>query len=89
MMTDIRQGTLGRITDNGLAYVTDCESDKTYCFTFDKFPNYRGESVKSLGAKLGCAVTFELDGENRVCFVSRPVKDKPSVLRNISQFFKC
>ena len=87
-MPDIRQGTLGRVTDNGLAYVTDRESGKTYCFTFDKFPNYRGESVHMLGAVPGCAVSFELDGENRVCFVSRPVKDKSSLLRNISQFFK-
>lgn len=73
-MKRIRTALLGRVTERGLGYIVDDSTGNTFAFTFDKFPNYKGESARELGLTQGSKVTFELDDSGMVKKVSPPEK---------------
>jgi len=43
------KGVLSRVSEDGIAYLVDQESARTFPFTFDKISGYRGEPARKLG----------------------------------------
>ena len=40
--------------------MNEVDSNESYVFSFDKIPNYRGQSAEEFGLKLGLVVYFTL-----------------------------
>ncbi len=51
------QGVVSRVTDFGLAFITDKNGDD-YCFRFNRILGYRGEYPHEIGLKAGRKVRF-------------------------------
>jgi hypothetical protein len=69
-----RKAILSRVTKDGLGYLVDKSSRQTLYFTFDKIPNYRGQSLSQLGIARGDDVTYEADEGGQVTSVLIPSK---------------
>lgn len=61
-----KKAILSRVSQDGLGYLMDRTTRKVLHFTFDKIPNYRGESIAQLGICKGDEVTYEADEAGRV-----------------------
>jgi len=60
------KGVLSRVSEDGIAYLVDQESARTFPFTFDKISGYRGEPARKLGFVAGAAVGYGLDANGHV-----------------------
>jgi hypothetical protein len=76
----INEAILSRITPDGLGYLVDKNSRQIFFFTFDKIPNYRGESTSALGLAKGDDVSYEADANGQVTKVFVPVRNAKKVL---------
>jgi hypothetical protein len=54
-------GTIGRIVDNSIAYLTLDEHGQTLCFAPDVLDNYRGQSFAEYGISPGIVVSIDWD----------------------------
>ncbi len=75
----IKKAILSRITPDGLGYLVDKKSLQVYYFTFDKLPNYRGESTEELNLSRGDEVSYEADDKGQVTKVFAPVRSQKNV----------
>lgn len=76
-MSRYQKAIFSRVTGDGVGYLVDEGSNKTFTFTFDKIPNYRGQSPKELGISAGAPVTYDLDNAGHVSRVElTPPKKK-------------
>ena len=71
---------LSRVTPDGLGYLVDKSTGQILHFTFDKIPNYRGESTAQLGLAEGDDVTYEADDSGQVAKVFIPLRSARKVL---------
>ncbi len=69
-----RKAILSRVTPNGLGYLVDKNSRQILHFTFDKIPDYRGESTAQLGLSEGDDVLYEADENGQVAKVFIPLR---------------
>ncbi|RSZ59827.1 hypothetical protein HF313_13930 [Massilia atriviolacea] len=69
-----KKAILSRITPDGLGYLVDKRSHEIFHFTFDKIPNYRGESTEQLGLVKGDDVSYESDDDGQVTKVIIPIR---------------
>jgi hypothetical protein len=76
----IKKAILSRITPDGLGYLVDKNSHKIFYFTFDKIPNYRGESTTELGLTKGDDISYEADEDGQVTKVLIPNRTAKKVL---------
>lgn len=76
----IKKAILSRITPDGLGYLVDKNSHKILYFTFDKIPNYRGESTAQLGLAKGDDVSYEADEDGQVTKVLIQHRDAKKAL---------
>ncbi|USX21037.1 hypothetical protein NHH82_02385 [Oxalobacteraceae bacterium OTU3REALA1] len=75
-----KKAILSRITPDGLGYLVDKNSHKIFYFTFDKIPNYRGESTTELGLTKGDDISYEADEDGQVTKVLIPNRTAKKVL---------
>jgi hypothetical protein len=77
-MPQFHKAVLSRITRDGVGYLVDQGSHKVFTFTFDKIPNYRGQSAAELGIAAGSPVTYDLDNSGYVSKVqlTQPAKKR-------------
>ena len=57
------EGVIRQVVEGGLAYVEEPNSKKRFVFNFDKIRDYRGETVRELGLRVGSRVRFTTTGE--------------------------
>jgi len=76
-MSSVKRAILSRVTPDGLGYLVDTSTKRIFHFTFDKIPNYRGQSTAQLGIARGDDVEYEADDRGQVTKVvigSKPHK---------------
>ena len=57
------EGVILEVVPQGLVYVEEPQSKKRYVFTFGKIRDYRGESARELGLRVGTRLRFSTTGE--------------------------
>src|ERR1700727_2255171 len=68
--------TVLQLKDNGIGYLCEQDSSRTYVFTFDKIQDYKGENIDQLGLRIGAVVRVTLAGK-RVARVQLTNPDEP------------
>ena len=59
------KGKISRIlSGTGFGYVKSNTSQKTYIFSLDAVPNYRGQTPQEIGIKKGAKVRFRSEGDS-------------------------
>jgi len=62
-----RSGVVLRMSADGLVYIQEEPSGRSYVFTFDKIREYRGQSAQELGLRRGTRLTFDVSGDRVRC----------------------
>lgn len=65
-MSNVKPAVLARVTPDGLGYLVDKTTRRMFYFTFDKIPNYRGQTLAQLGISRGDDVQYEADDMGQV-----------------------
>lgn len=71
----VKKAILSRVTRDGLGYLVDKDSRRILHFTFDKIPNYRGQSKEQLGIAKGDDVSYETGSDGQVTTVLIDVRE--------------
>lgn len=71
-----KQAILSGISPDGLGYLLDKNTKDVVYFTFDKIPNYHGQSVNEINANRGDEVDYETDVRGQVVKVFLSIGQK-------------
>ena len=75
-----KHAILSRVTPDGLGYLIDSSTRQVLHFTFDKIPNYRGQSTAELGISRGDDVEYEADENGQVTKVVIGIRPQKRLL---------